>query len=139
MLFSELLDPVFQRTFSASYLGIERRIELALTPVYRDPTSLRYHMVIMKRSGNTHQASDKHKLFTYFNAYDTVLNGKRELISTGYHDRLYKSDYAEELNTSESQIFKRGILHFDKTDNLLVVAKNKNDSTDNDISYLYTA
>ncbi|MEL6723122.1 MAG: hypothetical protein AAFP10_07900 [Pseudomonadota bacterium] len=117
MLFSELLNPVFQRTFSASYLGIEQRIELALTPVYRDPTSLRYHMVIMKRSGDTQQASDKNKLSSYFNAYDTVLNGKRELISIRYHNRLYKSDYAAELNTLESQIFICGLAEEPNDDN----------------------
>ena len=110
MLFSDLLNPVFQRTFSNSYMGSERRIELALTPIYRDPISLRYYLVIMKRSKNTHKDSGKYMISkSYLDAYDTVLNGRRELISACYQSRFYKECCLDELGDLESQIFICGL------------------------------
>ena len=109
MLFSELLHPALQHTFSTSDAGIKRRVELALTPVYRDSATQRYYLVLMKRSGREHIAPDKHRLSVYFGAYDTVLNGKREFISRRYQERLYQAPYAGELANLNTEIFICGL------------------------------
>ena len=109
MLYSELLNPALQNTFSASYANTEHRVELALTPVYRDPVTQHYHLVMLKRSDQQHAVTDQHQSPVYFEAYDTVLNGKREFLSSRYQNRLYQEQYLADLAKLNTEIFICGL------------------------------